>query len=410
MTGYAAIGAGGLALDVAGRHYTHQLLTGENEGWDKSASHGVAGLGAVAAIMGTRSVASKFLFRGVDAEAAGSRMLTELNLGGDAATGKLVSAIGERTALSDGLKALQGSLEPVMVDGALNPKLAAELAKYSPAQLSNLTGQFIKEGAAANGAKWYNSMGSKLAGANPLSSIDLATATSGKLGMRSFYSGYTTALAGTGTYGSIAAMDTGVDPVTGKPMTYAESFMKTNFNSMSQNVFTEALMVGMMPAMKDGALAKSVFQEGAGLKSNAWSAIKSPWSATTFGSMGTDALTSSRLTRTGLQAGQMAFVTTYPSIFNITPAMKTFGGWQQSKAYGAQLDAMGKPITDQAAPTAAPTDTQVLNQKPAGQTDAPATQTPTPTDNGQPIKDQPVDTQQQQQTGSLTQGTPGLGG
>ena len=196
-------------------------------------------------------------------------------------------------------------------------------------------------------------------------------------------------------------------------MTYAESFMKTNFNSMEQNVFTEALMIGMMPVMKDGAIAKSVFQEGASLKGNAWNAIKSPWSATTFGSMGTDAFTSAKLARTGMQAGQMAFVTTYPSLFNLAPAMKAWGGYQQSKAYGNQLDAMAKPITDQAAPTAAPTDTQVLNQqRPAGQTDAPVTP---PVDNGQPIQDQPVENQQQQQqqqqqTGNLTQGTPGLGG
>ena len=83
----------------------------------------------------------------------------------------------------------------------------------------------------------------------------------------------------------------------------------------------------------------------------------------------------------------------------------------QSRAIGHQLDAMGAPITDQAAPTAAGNDTNVLNQKPAGQTDAPATP---PQDNGQPIQDQPVQptdaNAQNQPQGGLTQGTPGLGG
>ncbi|MBS1955609.1 MAG: hypothetical protein JST89_15610 [Cyanobacteria bacterium SZAS-4] len=412
LTGYAAIGTAGLGLDIAGRHYVHQALTGENESWGNSAIHGVAGLGAVGAIMGTRSAAAKFLFRGATPEAAAGRMLTETGLTGEAATGKFVSTLTQRgVTLTPELKAMEGSLTPVMVDGALNPQLAAELGRLSPASLARITGESITtaEGAAA-GAKWYTPSGfaSRVAGANPFSTLDMANVTAGKLGMRSFYSGYTTALAGTGTYGSIAAMDRGVDPVTGKQMSYAESFMKTNFNSMEQNVFTEALMIGMMPVMKDGAIAKSVFQEGAGLKSNAWNAIKSPWSATTFGSMGTDALTSARYARTGLQAGQMAFVTTFPSLFNLSPAMKAYGGWQQSKAYGNQLDAMAKPITDQAAPTAAPVDSQILNQqtRPAGQTDAPVTPVQ---DNGQPIQDQPVDNQQQQ-TGNLTQGTPGLGG
>ncbi|CAN5157602.1 hypothetical protein BH10CYA1_BH10CYA1_31210 [soil metagenome] len=433
MTGYAAIGAGGLALDVAGRHYTHQLLTGENEGWDKSAIHGVAGLGAVAAIMGTRSVASKFLFGGANAEGALTRFATADAKMATAADGSIIATsrvagaelsstatVGDfftnmaknNTALTEAQRTLMTSTAPIIGEGgAINAEAVAAMKNLSPAQLSTLTKGFMQEtGQAAT--KWYSPSGfaSKVGGANPFSSLDLATASGGKLAMRSFYSGYSTAFAGLGTYSSVSAMDREIDPATGKERSFADQFIKNNYRSMNENTFVDALVLGMMPAMKDGALAKSVFQEGAGLKSNAWSAIKSPWSATTFGSMGTDALSSAKYARTGMQAGQMAIVTTFPSFFNVGAGMKVYGGWQQSNAYGKQLDAMGKPIQDQAAPTAAPTDTQILNQKPAGQTDAPATTTPQ--DNGQPIKDQPVPNQQQQQgqTGDLTQGTTGLGG
>lgn len=432
LTGYAAIGTGALGLDIAGRHYIHQGLTGENESWGNSAIHGIAGLGAVGAIMGTRSAAANFLFKGAGAEGALTRFATNEAKMVTAADGTITAVsrtagqeltstktVGEFfTQFSQGgremtaaQKALMTSTEPIIgAGGVINADAVAAMQGMSRAQLTGLTQTFMKE-TGETAAKWYTPSGiaQRAGGLNPFSSLDLASASSGQLGMRSFYSGYTTALAGTGTYGSIAAMDRGVDPVTGKQMSYGESFMKTNFGSMSQNVFTEALMIGMMPIMKDGAMAKTVFQEGAGLKGNAWNAIKSPWSATSFGSMGTDALTSARYARTGMQAGQMAFVTTFPSLFNLNPAMKAYGGWQQSKAYGNQLDAMAKPITDQAAPTAAPVDQQILNQqqRPAGQTDAPVTPVQ---DNGQPIQDQPVDQNQQQQTGNLTQGTPGLGG
>jgi hypothetical protein len=421
MTGYAAVGAGALGTEVLARHTVHQLVTGENEGWDKSLIHGAAGLGAVAAIMGTRSLASKFLYNGATAEGASARISTEMGLAADAPIGKFVSGVAEKTTLTPGLEALQGSLEPMMVDGALNPKLAAELAKYSPAQLTTLTQTFMKEGAAVAGqsAKWYapSNIASRAAGANPFSALDLTTATTGKLAMRSFYSGYSSAFGAIGAYSSISSLDRPIDPKTGKPVSYADSFIQSNYRSMSDNTAVDALWLGIMPAMKDGVLAKSVYAEGAGPIGKTWGYFKAPFKVSTFGSMGAEAAGAGNYTRLGLQASQLAIGSTF---YNFTNLSKVFQGAMQSRAIGHQLDAMGAPITDQSAPQTQATDTQVLNPnaKPAGQTDAPVAPVAPVQDNGQPIQDQPVTnqpadkTQQQQQQppGGLTAGTPGLGG
>jgi hypothetical protein len=391
LTGYAAVGAGAFGTEVVARHTVHQLVTGENEGWDKSLIHGAAGLGAVAAIMGTRSLASKFLYNGATVEGASARISTEMGLGADAPIGKFVSAVGGKTTLTPGLQALEGSLEPMMVDGAVNPKLAAELAKYSPAQLTTLTQTFMKDGAevAGSSAKWYapSNVASKVAGANPFSALDLTTATTGKLAMRSFYSGYSSAFGAIGAYSSISSLDRPIDPKTGKPVSYADSFIQSNYRSMSDNTAVDALWLGIMPAMKDGVLAKSVYAEGAGPIGKTWGYFKAPFKVSTFGSMGAEAAGVGNYTKLGLQASQLAIGSTF---YNFSNLSKVFQGGMQSRAIGHQLDAMNA--------------------------DAPATPVKPVQDNGQPIQDQPVTnppadkTQQQQPPGGLTAGTPGLGG
>jgi len=410
--GYGVIGAGALGTEVLARHTAHQLVTGENESWGNSLVHGTAALGTVAAIVGTRSAVSNFLYKGATAEAVTPQLLKGYGLTAETATvDQLAAAMGKSTSqIAPGLAKLEGSTL-VMENGVVNADVAKALeGYYSKAQLANMTAGVLKEGEGAIG-KWYSPSGAYARAKGAFSPLDFGLENSnlaGQLASRSFASGYTSAFAAIGTYSSISALDRPIDPKTGKPISYADSFIQSNYRSMTDNTAVDALWLGIMPAMKDGALAKSIYAEGAGPIGKGWGYFKAPFKVSTLGSMGAEGLSGANYARVGMQASQLAIGST---IYNFSNLSKTFQGAMQSRAIGHQLDAMGAPITDQAAPTAAGNDTNVLNQKPAGQTDAPATP---PQDNGQPIQDQPVQptdaNAQNQPQGGLTQGTPGLGG
>jgi hypothetical protein len=424
MGGYAALGTAAFGTEVLARHGVHQLITGEDESYTNSAIHSAAGLGAVAAIVGTRSVANRFLFGGASAEGTLTRFATSdakmatladgsivaqsrvagTELASNATVGEFFTNFAkEGRVLTAEQRALMTSAEPIIGEGgAINGTAVNAMKGMSNAQLATLTQSFLKE-SAATGAKWYSpgAIASKVAGANPFSSLDLAASSSGKLAMRSFYSGYSSALGAIGTYGAIASMDRPIDPTTGKQMSYADSFIHSQYRSLQDNTAVDALWLGIMPAMKDGALAKSIYAEGAGPVGKTWGYFKAPFKVSTLGSMGSEGLSAANYTKTGMQLGQLAIGSTIYNFNNISTSLQ---GVMQSRAIGHQLDAMAAPIRDQGAPTAAPQDTQVLkpNTRPAADT----TTTPVQ-DNGQPIQDQPVDNNQQ--PGGLAQGTPGLG-
>ncbi|MFN8553815.1 MAG: hypothetical protein U0103_20265 [Candidatus Obscuribacterales bacterium] len=415
--GYGVIGAGALGTEVLARHTVHQLVTGENESWTNSAIHGTAALGSVAAIVGTRSAVSNFLYKGATAEAVTPQLVKGYGLAEGATVSDFVAAMGKTTKVPESLAALtkgEAAAKPIIdaTTGAINPEVAQALSGYySKAQLANMTAGVLKEGEGAVG-KWYSPSGAYARAKGAFSPLDFGLENrnlAGQLASRSFASGYSSAFSAIGTYSSIAAFDRPIDPKTGKQMSYVDSFIQSNYRSLSDNTAVDALWLGIMPAMKDGALAKSVYAEGAGPIGKGWGYFKAPFKVSTLGSMGAEGLGSANYLKTGMQAGQLAIGST---IYNFSNLSKLFQGAMQSRAIGHQLDAMNAPIRDQSAPQAAGTDTNVLNQqqqKPAGQTDAPAAPQQPVQDNGQPIQDQPVDQQQQQQTGSLTQGTPGLG-
>ncbi|HEY9731371.1 MAG TPA: hypothetical protein V6C89_05630 [Drouetiella sp.] len=419
--GYGVVGAGALGTEILARHTVHGLVTGQNEDWSTSAIHGTAALGSVAAIVGTRSAVSNFLFKGATAEAVTPQLVKGYGLGEGATVSEFVNAMGKTTKLPESIAALtKGDLasKPIIdaATGAVNPEVAQALSGYySKAQLANLTSGVLKETGEGAG-KWYSPSGMAARVKGTFSPLDFGLENknlAGQLASRQFASGYTSAFSAIGSYSSIASLDRPIDPKTGKPMSYVDSFVQSNYRSISDNTAVDALYLGILPALKDGAVAKSVYADGAGPIGKGWGYFKAPFKVSSLGSMGAEGITSSNYLRTGLQAGQLSVVSTLYNVPNLT---KLFAGAAQSRAIGHQLDAMNAPITDQSAPQAAKPDTNVLNQqRPSGQTDAPANQQPVQ-DNGQPIQDQPVNgdqqrqQQQQQQQGSLTQGTPGLGG
>jgi hypothetical protein len=410
--GYGIVGAGALGTEILARHTVHGLVTGDNESWSTSAIHGTAALGTVAAMVGTRSAVSNFLYKGATAEAVTPQLVKGYGLAEGATVSDFVAAMGKTTKLPESIAALtKGDLatKPIIdaATGAVNPEVAQALSGYySKAQLANLTAGVLKDGEGAVG-KWYSPSGATARVKGAFAPLDFGLENknlAGQLASRSFASGYTTAFSAIGSYSSIASLDRPIDPKTGKPMSYVDSFVQSNYRSISDNTAVDALYLGILPALKDGAVAKSVYADGAGPIGKGWGYFKAPFKVSSLGSMGADGIASSNYLRTGLQAGQLSVVSTLYNVPNLT---KLFAGGMQSRAIGHQLDAMNAPIRDQSAPQAVKTDTNVLNQqRPAGQTDASAQPVQ---DNGQPIKDQPVD-QQQQQQGSLTQGTPGLGG
>lgn len=417
--GYGVIGAGALGTEVLARHTVHQLVTGENESWTNSAIHGTAALGSVAAIVGTRSAVSNFLYKGATAEAVTPQLVKGYGLAEGATVKEFVAAMGKTTKVPESLIRLADdaaiSAKPIVEGGAVNAEVAQALTGYySKAQMANLTAGVLKEGEGASAlGKWYSPSGAAARVKGAFSPLNFALDNqnlAGQLASRSFASGYSSAFAAIGTYSSINALDRPIDPKTGKPISYVDSFIQSNYRSIGDNTAVDALWLGIMPAMKDGAIAKSVYAEGAGSIGKGWGYFKAPFKVSSLGSMGAEGLSSANYLKTGAQAGQLAIGST---IYNFSNLSKLFQGATQSRAIGHQLDAMNAPIRDQSAPQAAGTDTNVLNQKPAGQTDAPATPQQPVQDNGQPIQDQPVDQsqqqQQQQQNGSLTQGTPGLG-
>ena len=395
--GKALVGASILGGATLGRHEVHKLITGENESWDNSLIHGTAGVGGVAAIMGTRSLANKILYggAGVTPETMLTRFSTERSvaaLGGGAATtptvGEFFVNMGSNGRLLTAEQAaLKASVAPLVEGGIVNSEAAAALKSLTQPQLATLTQTFLKE-SVAGGSHWYSP--SNIYGAGK--PLDLTTTSSANLGARSFYSGYTSAFSAIGTYSSISSLDRAIDPKTGKPISYADSFIQSNYRNAYENTAVDALWMGIL--MRDGALAKNIYAEGASPASKAWGYFKAPLkpSALGIGALGDGA----SYGQMGLKAAQIGVISTLANGSNLK---KWYEGGMEARAIGHQLDAMQEPITDQSAPQARARDTSVLNpaSEPAGQTDAPATPMQ---DNGQPIQDQ--------QTSELTRGTPGL--
>lgn len=362
LGGKALVGASILGGATLGRHEAHRMITGENEGWDKSLIHGTAGVGEVAAIMGTRSLANKILYGG--ANVTPEAMLTRFS------SERSIAAVGERAATtptvgeffvhmgSNGRRltaeqaALRSSAAPLLEAGIVNAEAASALGNLTRPQLANLTQTFIGEGAA--GSRWYTPRGLYAGSKNLIpGSLDLTTATSGNLGVRSFYGGYAGAFNAVGTYSSISSLDRGIDPNTGELMSYADSLIKSNYRSNYDNTATNALFMGLF--MRDGALATNVYAEGAGRAAKIRGYLKAPLkpSALPISALGEGA----SYGQIGLKSGQLGIIST---LSNTATLDKWYSGGMESRALGRKLESMQLPIEDQSAPQTVPSDTAVL--------------------------------------------------
>jgi hypothetical protein len=143
---------------------------------------------------------------------------------------------------------------------------------------------------------------------------------------------------GIGLYNSLASLDRPLDPKTGEPITYAESMLRANWRSAAENTITEGLFLGMLPVLKDGALARNAYEANASVFSRGLSQLKAPFKPSGWGAMteggGYAAL--------GKQAGYVGIATTFYNVPNIM----RFTSMNESLNLRQKIAATQVPIED----------------------------------------------------------------
>lgn len=361
--GKAALVSGALLSATATRHYAHSLITGDNESWAKSAIHGTAGVAGVAAIIGTRGKVNEFLFKGATEEAmwlgaAKARGTTVPVAEGAGAASKVLTA-GDAAALcaekgiplsqkARDFLAVEGNSAKILVqDGAIADAAAYDAMRLglNPAQAASMAKSFVQVTGAAEKVPFLSkaTLGKMAETVNPLTPLDLATTSSAQLSMRSFYSGYSSAFAGLGTYNSIAALDRQINPSTGKQFSYGEQFMDNNFRSTFDNTPMNALLIGLTPVLRDGAIAKQMYAADAGVVRRGLGYAKTPFVPSGMGAIGEGATFIDR----GRQAAYLGIAST---VYDPGKIRTFFSGRDQSWMIGRNLDAAQVPLKDAAVP------------------------------------------------------------
>ncbi len=236
LTGVAKVGIGTTAFLGAGvgRHYLHQSITGQDESWGTSFIHSTAGIAGIGGIYATRGLVNTALFRGATEEGAllratetfgtvgadGQKALTVEQLGKFYELNNIsvpakvaeyiASAENKAKIVATGTKIDQAVFQSCAL--GLNPAQAVNLAKT----MSPLAPAAGLEGAAA-ATPFLSSIGQKsLAGIKnvvaPFGKLDLATASSGQLGMRTFYGNWAQASGGIAALESVRSLDRQIDP------------------------------------------------------------------------------------------------------------------------------------------------------------------------------------------------------
>ena len=398
LLGKGSLVAGTVCGATVGRHYAHQLVTGANEDWGKSAIHGIAAVASVAAIIGARAQVGKFLFNVADENQLLSRMATipkyssaQAAVAGEAATGEAVSPTGyvvkvadvarfyadQNYVLTDAVKTFidnPANAEKIVVNanGLLDTDLAASVKLgFTPAQSAAAAHNLLVGNTTMVGRTFSMLKPSNISivinSADPLAELNLSSATAQQIGAKNFYSGYTSAFAGIGTYRSITSLDRPIDPKTNQPSSYCDSFLKSNYRSLEDNTATEALGLALMPVLKDGMIAGISFTAGAG-KIGRLACLKYPFLPTGMGALGDGASYAAM----GRQAAYLSLGSTACNLRNYS----TLQYFPISRSIGHILDATHAPIEDHALVEQAPTATHIAQtpvQRNAAQPEAPQT-------------------------------------
>ncbi len=266
------IAAGGLMLGTAtvGRHYGHELLTGNSESWTTSTIHGAAGLAELGVIAGVRGKLGNLYFKGANTESALLRVAQSQGTGEALTSGALKDLYAaNKWAIPKELAALESSTV-IVKDGAVVKSLdlgldAAKSAELAKASLSEPAQNFMVRGIKSVWNLPGNTARTVTAIVNP-KELDLATATAKQISARGTATGFVSALAGSETYQAITALDRRFDSTTGDYISYGRSFAD---NMLSLEPLTDALMIA--PFIKPGIMPRNFYAEGG---RNAWSTVK----------------------------------------------------------------------------------------------------------------------------------------
>ena len=116
--------------------------------------------------------------------------------------------------------------------------------------------------------------------------LDLSTASAGQMAAKGFVSGASTGVVGMFGYNSVSSLNGPVNPITGKPMSYLDSFIQSNYSSPMQNTLVSGLIFGVVPGFRDGALIKAAVPEDAGLGSKIFGGVKTAFDPVRSGAWG----------------------------------------------------------------------------------------------------------------------------
>lgn len=337
IAGKAVLGATAVSGTVVARHLLHKALTGNEESWEKSLIHGLAGDAMIAAGWFARDLAGKWLFKNASAQQLVERVgsIMPRASGAPLTVGDFNSVLAANGAapLVDANGVVAAGRELISDVGAISVDVPQIFAHYSPAQLSRMATYFPLPGAEGAGtvARSITRVPDAIKTTfSPL--IDLSTASATGLKARGIFSGYLTSATVLGAYRTVGALDAPVDSATGEPADFFQTALQANSSTLA-----EALAVA--PFLQAGALPGLSPAAAPGYFQRATSAITYPFRASGFA-----ASEFKYLNQPYMQAPMLAVLP------NIYPEMNNYGYQQASSNLQSVLEAQSMPIKDQFLP------------------------------------------------------------
>lgn len=368
LGGKVAIGTTAFGSAVGTRAFLHHQATGETEDLSTSLIHTTAGVAGIGGIYATRGAVNRLLFRGATEEGALLRVVEahgKVAEGAAATSGKVLKVeqlsefyaranirlpkeTAEWMAKNKDLVVATGRTVDAAVfancklglSAAQSATLARHLAPLAP------IAEATAEGTAAASAPFLTRLGQNTMGGiknvvNPFTKLDLATASTGQLAMRSIYGNWASATGGLFALESVRSMDREINPATGQKYTYAESLIRANYQSLENNTLTRGFLLGngmlIFGGMPVGSLPLNYYAKEASLFGRVRGMTIAPLKTNGFGAT----LKGASITEKGLQAGHLGFMS---FVYDYDALQKLMVGRAQSAERGRLLEQNARPV------------------------------------------------------------------
>jgi hypothetical protein len=371
LGGKVAIGTTAFGSALGTRAALHGAATGEAEDISTSLIHTTAGIAGIGGIYATRGAVNRFLFRGCTEEASALRLLeAQGKVAEGAAVGsekvlkveqltefytranlRVPKETAEWMAKNKDLVVATGRTVDAAVFANCKLGLSASQSATLARQLAPLApvAEATAEGAAA--APFLTRLGQKtldgLKGLNPVGKIDLATASTSQLAMRSFWGNWASASGGLFALESVRSLDREVNPETGQKYSYAESLLRANYQSLGNNTLTRGFLLGhgmlVFGGMPVGSLPLNFYAKEASLLGRIKGTAMAPFASNSFGAT----LKGAGVMEKGLQAGHLGFMS---FVYDYDALQKLVQGRHTSSEIGKKLQQNARPIENLQAP------------------------------------------------------------